>query len=147
MIVSTLTTNGRHYGRSAGYERHSDCHWTRNVQHHGNNRASASRTKYADRRTSYKDSLLAIERKTDILATIINSLLQESTLIGRLLFCIYIDKLLLQLSKSGLGCFIGQVFLGALAYADDVVLLAPTHSNAEYVGCLWQFCSWISCCF
>jgi len=43
------------------------------------------------------------------------------------LFCIYIDKLLLELSKSGFGCFIGEVFLGALAYADDIVLLAPTH--------------------
>ena len=42
-------------------------------------------------------------------------------------FCIYIDKLLLELSKSGFGCFIGEVFLGALAYADDIVLLAPTH--------------------
>ena len=30
-------------------------------------------------------------------------------------------------SKSGFGCFIGEVFLGALAYADDIVLLAPTH--------------------
>jgi len=42
-------------------------------------------------------------------------------------FCIYIDKLLLELSKSGFGCFIGEVFLGVLAYADDIVLLAPTH--------------------
>ena len=26
------------------------------------------------------------------------------------------------------GCFIGEVFLlGALAYADDIVLVAPTH--------------------
>jgi len=47
--------------------------------------------------------------------------------ISPVLFCNYIDKLLLQLSKSELGCFIGHVFLGALAYADDVVLLAPTH--------------------
>ena len=52
---------------------------------------------------------------------------KQGGVISPVLFCIYIDKLLLQLSKSGLGCFIGQVFLGALAYADDVVLLAPTH--------------------
>jgi len=66
------------------------------------------------------------------------------------LFCIYIDKLLLQLSKSGLVCFSGQVFLGALAYADDIVLLAPTHRAMrnmlavcdsfarEYIVVLWQ---------
>jgi len=39
----------------------------------------------------------------------------------------YIDKLLDQLRTSGSGCFIGEVFLGALAYADDIVLVAPTH--------------------
>jgi uncharacterized membrane protein len=30
------------------------------------------------------------------------------------------------LSKAGIGCFIGNFFVGALAYADDLVLLAPT---------------------
>jgi len=52
---------------------------------------------------------------------------KQGGVISPVLFCIYIDKLLLQLSKSGFGCFIGEVFLGALAYADDIVLLAPTH--------------------
>ena len=33
-----------------------------------------------------------------------------------------------RLYDSGVGCYIGNVFVGALAYADDVVLLAPTHS-------------------
>ena len=28
--------------------------------------------------------------------------------------------------KSGLGCYIGEWFLGALGYADDIVLLAPS---------------------
>ena len=40
--------------------------------------------------------------------------------------CVYIDGLLVALSKAGVGCFIGSNFVGALAYADDVVLLAPT---------------------
>ena len=31
-----------------------------------------------------------------------------------------------QLYESGVGCYIGHVYAGALAYADDVVLLAPT---------------------
>ena len=42
------------------------------------------------------------------------------------LFCLYIDGLLLALSRSGVGCFIGSNFVGALAYADDIVLIAPT---------------------
>jgi len=47
--------------------------------------------------------------------------------IGPVLFCIYIDKLLQQLSESRFGCLVGKVFLGAIAYADDNVFLAPTH--------------------
>lgn len=30
------------------------------------------------------------------------------------------------LNKSGFGCYIGTYFVGALAYADDIVLVAPT---------------------
>jgi len=30
--------------------------------------------------------------------------------------------------KAGIGCFIGSKFVGALAYADDIVLLAPSAS-------------------
>ena len=33
---------------------------------------------------------------------------------------------MLALEKSGVGCYIGLLFVGAFAYADDVVLLAPT---------------------
>jgi len=42
------------------------------------------------------------------------------------LFCVYLDGLLQWLHNSGAGCYIGYVFVGALAYADDVALLAPT---------------------
>ena len=37
----------------------------------------------------------------------------------------YLDSLLVDLSKSGVGCYWGSFFAGAFAYADDVVLLAP----------------------
>jgi len=46
-----------------------------------------------------------------------------------LLFTIYIDELLLRLQKSKCGCFIGNTFCGAMGYADDVVLLAPTATS------------------
>jgi hypothetical protein len=38
----------------------------------------------------------------------------------------YIDELLVSLGKSGFGCYIGLTFCGAFAYADDVIILAPT---------------------
>jgi len=42
-------------------------------------------------------------------------------------FCLYIDDgLLVALSTAGVGCFIGEYFVGALVYADDIVLLAPS---------------------
>jgi len=41
---------------------------------------------------------------------------------------VYIDDLLVQLAHIGVGCFIGRKFVGALAYADDIVLVAPTAS-------------------
>jgi hypothetical protein len=41
---------------------------------------------------------------------------------------VYIDGLLTALSNAGVGCYIGNNFVGALAYADDIVLLAPSAS-------------------
>ena len=42
------------------------------------------------------------------------------------LFCIYMDELLWRLEKSNVGCYIGQKFVGACCYADDLSLLAPS---------------------
>jgi len=44
------------------------------------------------------------------------------------LFCIYIDGLLERLARSQTGCTVGAVYVGALAYADDILVLAPTPS-------------------
>jgi Reverse transcriptase (RNA-dependent DNA polymerase) len=52
--------------------------------------------------------------------------IKKGAVISHTLFGIYIDDLLLQLSQSGVGCFVGLHFVGALAYADDIVLIAPS---------------------
>ena len=46
---------------------------------------------------------------------------------------------------SKVGCYIGQAYVGALAYADDVILLAPTssHANDHYLANSGH----IFCCF
>ena len=43
----------------------------------------------------------------------------------------YIDKLLVKLKKSGIGCHIGKTFAGAFGYADDIILLSPTINSLK----------------
>ena len=40
----------------------------------------------------------------------------------------YIDELLIRLERLRTGCYSGCFFVGALCYADDIVLLAPSPS-------------------
>jgi len=56
----------------------------------------------------------------------VKNVVKQGGVIRPALFCIYTDKLLLHLSENVFDCFIGDVFLGALAHADNIVL-APTH--------------------
>ena len=44
---------------------------------------------------------------------------------------------MIQLSKTGYGCHIGKKYMGSFAYADDIVLLAPTVASlqAQLVVC------------
>ena len=51
--------------------------------------------------------------------------MKQGGVLSAILYCIYVDNLLLELSRSGVGCYIGLDFVGALAYADDIVLVAP----------------------
>ena len=57
--------------------------------------------------------------------TICNGVRQGGVLSG-LFFNIYIDSLIDKISKSKFGCKMGTVSSNIIAYADDIVLLAPT---------------------
>ena len=46
--------------------------------------------------------------------------------LSSILFALYIAKLLNRFRQSKLGCYVGDIFMGAFAYADDVALLAQT---------------------
>ena len=51
---------------------------------------------------------------------------KQGGVLSPVLFSIYLDELLYRITDSGYGCFIGTSFVGCFAYADDIVLLAPT---------------------
>ena len=52
--------------------------------------------------------------------------IRQGGVLSPILFTIYIDELLDDLHKLGVGCFCDTLFAGALGYADDLVLLAPS---------------------
>ena len=53
---------------------------------------------------------------------------RQGSLLSPLLFAVYIDELLSDLSSCGVGCYCGDLFAGCVCYADDIVLLAPCQS-------------------
>ena len=52
---------------------------------------------------------------------------RQGGVLSPILFTIYLDDLLAELEKSGVGCYWRHHFAGALCYADDIALLAPCH--------------------
>ena len=51
---------------------------------------------------------------------------RQGGVISPILFALYIDDLLYELEQSGVGCFWDDLFVGALTYANDLTLLAPS---------------------
>ena len=51
---------------------------------------------------------------------------RQGGILSPLLFTVYIDELLEKLKRNGIGCHMGHHFVGALGYADDIILLCPS---------------------
>jgi hypothetical protein len=56
---------------------------------------------------------------------------RQGSVLSPALFSIYMDEILLNLRNLGVGCYVGEVFMGAMGYADDLVLLAPTRTAMQ----------------
>ena len=56
---------------------------------------------------------------------------KQDGLSSPIFFTIYIDKLLVMLRTTGIGCHIGSAYIGALSYADDITLLCPSVQKYE----------------
>ena len=56
---------------------------------------------------------------------------------------IYIDDLLNNLSRNGIGCHMGPNFCGAFCFADDIILLSP---NVQGLKDMLKECEMYACC-
>ena len=56
---------------------------------------------------------------------------KQGGVLSPILFSVYMDGLLLRLKKSGIGCNIGNWYVGCLAFADDLSLLTPSLSALQ----------------
>ena len=54
---------------------------------------------------------------------------RQGGVLSPLLFSVYVDELLDKLKQSNTGCHIGHHYVGALGYADDLILLCPSVSG------------------
>ena len=61
----------------------------------------------------------------------LNNGVKQGGVISPLLFSLYLDPLLKHLKDSGKGCFMGNLCANAFAYADDIIILAPTCSSLK----------------
>ena len=57
----------------------------------------------------------------------------QGGVLSPILFTVYIDDLLADLQKNGVGCFWNNHFAGAVCYADDIGLLAPSSSALRHL--------------
>ena len=56
-------------------------------------------------------------------------------------FSLYINELAAELRQSGFGCHIATIFVGAILFADDVALVAPSRfALQKMVDICWKFC-------
>ena len=53
---------------------------------------------------------------------------RQGGVLSPILFTIYLDDLLLELERAGVGCYWRHHFVGAVGYVDDIALLAPSLS-------------------
>ena len=65
--------------------------------------------------------------------------IRQGGVLSPILFTLYMDDLLMDLKSQGVGCFWDSFFAGALCYADDFVVLAPSSALRIMIRCCEDF--------
>jgi len=63
---------------------------------------------------------------------------KQGGVLSPVLFAVYMDGLIKRLKNSGVGCYMGNHFVGAIAYADDVILVCPTKKSLNILKCICE---------
>ena len=56
---------------------------------------------------------------------------RQGSILSPALFALYVDELLVELRRLGIGCKVANVFMGAVGFCDDILLLAPTRDGMQ----------------
>ena len=56
---------------------------------------------------------------------------RQGSILSPALFAVYVDELLVELRKLGVGCKVAGIFMGAMGFCDDLLLLAPTRDAMQ----------------
>ena len=50
---------------------------------------------------------------------------RQVSVLSPAVFAVYMDDLLKELRMLGAGCYLGDVYMGAVGFADNILLIAP----------------------
>ena len=65
---------------------------------------------------------------------------KKGVVFSSILFYLYIDRLLLDLKNSGLGCHINGTYMEAFSYSDDITLSCP---NVQGLNKMMNSIEWL----
>ena len=73
---------------------------------------------------------------------------RQGSIASPVLWSVYCDLLIKELRGLGVGCYVAGVFMGAAAYADDLVLIAPTrHAMQQMLSVCEDYAQRYNICF
>ena len=58
---------------------------------------------------------------------------REGSFISPLLFSLYINDLIIVLRSQGYGCYLSDIFIGCLLFADDILLLSASVLQLQFI--------------